>query len=218
MSRGSVLERLIIIGARGLGRELLAQLRGDPANNLYWRIGGFLDTAGSSVLCDGLDMPVIGSPFTYEPLADDIFISAIGDPRSKREYTSPLVEKGARFVDIRTNVSLGERSSWGPGTVFGLETMISADCTIGSFVHIDCRAIIGHDVKIGDYCHIGAMVFIGGGVTIGKCTSVNPLASIAKGVTIGDGAVVGMGAVVLRDVPSDTLVVGNPARNIGKAP
>ena len=51
---------------------------------------------------------------------------------------------------------------------------------------------------------IGNNVWIGGGVTI------------IGGVTIGDNAVVAAGSVVIRDVPPDTLVAGNPARKIRK--
>jgi maltose O-acetyltransferase len=38
------------------------------------------------------------------------------------------------------------------------------------------------------------------------------------GVTLGEGAVVGAGAVVSRDVPPFTIVAGNPARPIGERP
>jgi maltose O-acetyltransferase len=47
---------------------------------------------------------------------------------------------------------------------------------------------------------IGSGVWIGGG------------AIVLPGVTIGDGAVIGAGSVVTRDVPPETLAVGNPAR------
>ncbi|TBR22377.1 MAG: sugar O-acetyltransferase, partial [Reyranella sp.] len=47
---------------------------------------------------------------------------------------------------------------------------------------------------------IGADVWIGGG------------AIILPGVSIGDGAIVGAGAVVTRDVPAGVTIVGNPAK------
>ena len=52
--------------------------------------------------------------------------------------------------------------------------------------------------SIGDWCHIGAGVIV------------------AKGVTIGDHVVVGAGAFVNRDVAPRTVVVGVPARPIGR--
>lgn len=49
-------------------------------------------------------------------------------------------------------------------------------------------------------------------VTLGDCVWVGMHASILAGVTIGEGAIVGLGAVVTRDVPPYAVVVGNPAR------
>ena len=69
----------------------------------------------------------------------------------------------------------------------------------------------GHPLDVGDriagweYAFpvtIGNNVWIGGGV------------QIIGGVTIGDNAVVAAGSVVIRDVPSNTLVAGNPARPV----
>lgn len=48
--------------------------------------------------------------------------------------------------------------------------------------------------------------------------SVGANATIVCGVTIGEGALVGAGSVVTRDVPPHTLVVGNPARVVRQAP
>jgi UDP-2-acetamido-3-amino-2,3-dideoxy-glucuronate N-acetyltransferase len=48
--------------------------------------------------------------------------------------------------------------------------------------------------------------------------SIGANATIVCGVVIGEGALVGAGAVVTRDVPAHSLVVGNPARVVGVRP
>ena len=53
-------------------------------------------------------------------------------------------------------------------------------------------------------------------VTIGNNVWIGGSVSIIGGVTIGDNAVVAAGSVVIRDVPADTLVAGNPARVVRK--
>lgn len=53
-----------------------------------------------------------------------------------------------------------------------------------------------------------------GDVTIGNDVWVGYTAMILSGVTIGDGAVIGCGAVVTKDVPAYGIVAGNPARLI----
>lgn len=51
-------------------------------------------------------------------------------------------------------------------------------------------------------------------VTIGEECWIGGHATICPGVTIGDRAVIGAGAVVTKDIPADTLAVGNPAKVI----
>lgn len=56
------------------------------------------------------------------------------------------------------------------------------------------------------------------GIRLGRDVWLGARAGVVDGVTIGDHAVVGMGAVVTRDVPAWTVVAGNPARPIGRRP
>jgi maltose O-acetyltransferase len=53
-------------------------------------------------------------------------------------------------------------------------------------------------------------------VTIGEECWIGGHSTICPGVTIGDRAVIGAGSVVTKDIPADTLAVGNPARVIKK--
>ena len=104
---------------------------------------------------------------------------------------------------------------------------------IGSLVHIDYDVKIGENTKIEGQAYIpplsriGKNVFIGPaavltndpypmcdkmiGVTIKDNAIIGARAVIKAGVTIGKNSVVAMGAVVTRDVPEDSVVIGVPA-------
>jgi UDP-3-O-[3-hydroxymyristoyl] glucosamine N-acyltransferase len=84
--------------------------------------------------------------------------------------------------------------------------------TIGDDVKIDDLVQIGHNVTIGRACQITAGTVLCGRVKLGERVWIAPNATIDSDVKIGDKAFIGMGAVVLKDVESNAVMVGNPAR------
>lgn len=71
-------------------------------------------------------------------------------------------------------------------------------------------------MKIGKNCLIVSGAKIGGSVEIGDNVYIGLGALIRNKIKIGDGAFIGMGAVVVKDVLPKTVVVGNPAKELGK--
>ena len=110
--------------------------------------------------------------------------------------------------------------------------IIGDDVEIGANTCIDrgslADTIIGHHTKINNLCHIAHNNVIGNNVEITGCCNVSgsntieddvwisPNASIRGWIHIGKGATVGMGAVVVKNIPEGETWVGNPARKLEK--
>jgi len=134
---------------------------------------------------------------------------------------------------ISEKAKLGKNVSVWHFTYIGDNTEIGDSVKIGSLVHIDYDVKIGENTKIEGSAYIppmsriGKNVFIGPaaaltndpypmcdkmvGVTIQDGAIIGSRAVIKAGVTVGKNSVVAMGAVVVRDVPEDVVVIGNPA-------
>jgi acetyltransferase-like isoleucine patch superfamily enzyme len=118
------------------------------------------------------------------------------------------VQMGCRFLNGR-KIFLGERNVINFGSLLdGRKFSIK----IGKNVSIGPEATIltlGHDPRSATFEDRGGDVVIGDRVWIGYRAIVLP------GVSIGEGAVIGAGAVVTKNVEPFTIMVGNPARKVG---
>lgn len=119
--------------------------------------------------------------------------------RIKYGKCETIDELRARGVKIGNNCSIcTDKIDFGHGYLI----------SIGNNVTISDAALIAHDgstKKILGYSKVGSII-IGDNVFIGFGALILP------NVKIGDNVVVGAGSVVIRDIPSDSVVAGNPAR------
>jgi acetyltransferase-like isoleucine patch superfamily enzyme len=144
----------------------------------------------------------------------------------------PYLQGKGRIV-LGERVRLSGKSSFGFGRPIGvMPELVIGD---GTFVGHGCGFSVGRSVRIGKHCLLagGVHVFDMDGhpldaaerragkptpadaiapVVIGDDVWVGAGAYILKGVTVGDRAIVAAKAVVTKDVPSDCVVAGNPAR------
>ena len=100
--------------------------------------------------------------------------------------------------------------------------MISANATINPLVTIGQGVIcntscsIDHECTIEDFAHIAPGAVLCGNVRIGAGTFVGANAVIKQGITVGRNVTIGAGTVIIRDIPDNTMVVGNPQRILEK--
>jgi acetyltransferase-like isoleucine patch superfamily enzyme len=119
------------------------------------------------------------------------------------------------------NCWITQSNEIGEGAIFCPFTTVTANAHIGKFFHANLYSYVAHDCMIGDYVTFGPSVHCNGGTVIKDHAYIGTGAVIreardGKPIIIGEGAVVGMGAVVTRNVEPHTTVVGNPAAPIWK--
>jgi UDP-3-O-[3-hydroxymyristoyl] glucosamine N-acyltransferase len=107
-------------------------------------------------------------------------------------------------VIVGDNVSVGANSVIDGGR--------HRETVIGAGTKIDAHCFIAHNVHIGRRCLIIANSMIAGSCEIGDDCWIGPAAQLTDHVNVGERARVGLGSVVLRNVPAGQLWVGNPAR------
>lgn len=209
------MKNLIIIGARGFGREIYNVATQTKEYNTKWIIGGFLDNKEDAL--DGFKgyPPILSSVEDYEVQENDLFICALGDIKYKKKYVSLILGKGGKFTNIIHPTSIiNINVKLGIGIIICPFTYISNDVTIGNFTTIQTHSAIGHDVQIGDYCQINALTFLGGFAEIEEGVTLNPGSGVVPRGNIGENTIVGINSTVLKNTKPNSTVYGNPAKEI----
>ncbi|MCD4665200.1 MAG: hypothetical protein K8R68_08005 [Bacteroidales bacterium] len=109
----------------------------------------------------------------------------------------------AGIIEIGDHVEIGANSTIVRGT-FG-KTKIGNGSKIGHLTDI------GHNVQIGKNVFISAGVVVCGSAVIKDYAWLGPKCCIRNKIYIGENATIGLGAVVVKNIPDGQLVVGNPA-------
>ncbi len=209
------MKNLLIIGARGYGREIYNFAIDSKGYGTEFTVKGYLDDKVSAL--DGFENypPIIGPVESYEVQPDDVFICALGEVKYKIKYCQMILNKGGEFINLISNRAyIGMNVKMGNGCIVCPDARIHCDITIGNFVTIQPMAIIGHDVKIGDWSHINALADCGGASVLGEGVTLHTTSFICPKSVIGEYATVGAGSVVLRRVKAGDTVFGVPAKPI----
>lgn len=208
-----------VYGVGGCGRGVMPLLRqqvlGCPTRLV------FIDDAPRSDRVNGHQV-LSWQEFLDQP-ADSRAVSlaiASGQIRQKLaeicdEIALPLIEVRATSVVQMDDVVLGDGACLSPFVT------LASNIRIGRAFHANSYSYVEHDCRIGDFVTFAPGVKCNGNVVIEDHAYIGAGAILRQGregapLKIGRGAVIGMGAVVTKDVPAGATVIGNPAKGMYK--
>lgn len=208
-----------IVGAGGFGREVIPVAKAMLYNQYNTKDFElvFIDENKQNSKIN--DYPVLTpDEFFLSSATNKFFNVSIADYASRQKMVVLMQSKGVKPFSIYAPNSIQlDMNEIGEGVILCPFTTLTANAKIGNFFHANIYSYVAHDCVIGDYVTFAPSVQCNGNVVIENNVYVGTGVIIKQGrpgnpLVIGQGAILGMGAVVTKDVPPFETVVGNPAR------
>lgn len=207
---------MLIVGAKGFAKEVLEILH---------QLKNLKNVAFFDNISDGLpdklfeQFPVLKSfeqVKKYFLYTDPKFTLGLGEPILRYQLFRKMEELGGELsssISPFANIGhFGNVLSEGCNIMTG--TVITNDVQIkrGCLINLNCT--IGHDCEIGEFVEMSPGVHVSGNCKIGRFSNLGTNATILPKVELGENVIVGAGAVVTKNVESNSVVVGIPAKKI----
>lgn len=205
---------LLLVAASGLAREALVVVRAQGSHAIV----GFLDDAEtlSGTTIEGV--PVLGPIADVSRYPDAELIVCAGRGSSREAIVARLTSHGvptSRFASVvHHSVLVPEGCRVGPGAIILGGVVMTASVSIGAHVVVMPNATLTHDCELQDFTTVCAGVALGGHVTLQRGAYIGMNASVREHVKVGVRSVLGMGSVLLRDLPAGETWAGVPARTL----
>jgi acetyltransferase EpsM len=152
----------------------------------------------------------VGEQASFEPGLP--IVPAIGSVK-RRPLVERLLAEGRSLATLVHPSAVVARSAvLEAGVVLFPNVVVGARTRIGMGTIVNRGALIGHHGEVGRHGFIGPGANVGGAVTIGDSAYIAIGAVVRDQLTVGSWATIGAGAVAVKDVVADVVVVGVPAR------
>lgn len=214
------MDPIVIIGAANDGELVVDLIRDINDACASYEILGYLDDDPGKQGAVINQCPVLG------PIADGRklppstrFVVTLAS--AKRTYrTKQFVEKLGLTPEqlvtlIHPQATVSRSATIGYGCVVLAGVRINSRVSLGNSVLVEGNVWLGVGTEVGDYAVVTHDASISGDCRLEEGCYLGANCSVIGKTVVGSWAVVGMGAVILRDVPPRSIMVGNPARPVG---
>ena len=208
---------VVILGAGGFARETYWVFEEDNQEKKKWNVLGFLDDNPKLHGTELCDIPVLGGfNWLEQNLSKNLkVICGVGNPRSRRAIAARARTLGFDFCTVvHPSARMSRWVELGAGAIVTAGNILTTQIKIGAHTILNLDTTVGHDTSIGAYCNINPGCHISGCVKFGDGVDFGTGAVIIHGKSVGEWSIIGAGAVVAEDIPSNVTAVGVPCRVI----
>ena len=210
-------KKIVIIGAGGCGREVLDVFEACNQEKKQYEILGFIvqkTYAKAGEMVNGY--PILGDFEWFENNARNVYsICAVGATQHRHRLVNIALSYDVRFCSaIHPTAYKSRRVEIGQGSVIAAGCILTTQIKLGNHVYINYGCTIGHDVFLEGFTTISPGAHISGSVTARTGCYIGTGVNVIERLNLGEWSIIGAGTTVIRDVPSNATVVGNPGKVI----
>lgn len=202
---------LLILGVGVHGAEMAEMVERVNHVRPTWNLLGYVSPDDSKVGTERNGLPVLGGLEALDTYPDALLVP-------DNEWPYPLdvpTERLTSLIDPSAFVSRAARI--GPGSVLYPSCFVGLNATLGQRVFCLSGCVINHDCVLENRVVLASGVTLAGSVTVESDCYLGQSCTVRQYLRIGRGSLIGMGAVVIRDVPPGSVIVGNPGRIFRRA-
>ncbi len=209
--------KVVIVGAGGFGREVLAMIKAINLQRKTFSVLGFIDdniAKGTQIH----DLTILGKVADIEQTKAEGVVLAIGNSSIREQVAKalPANVKRPNIIHPQTQFLDKDRILMGEGCIVCAGNIFTTDIKMGDFCIVNLQCTIGHDAELENFVSVMPGVNISGGAKLKTGVYIGTGAKLIKATVIGAYSKVGAGAVVDADIAAHDIVVGIPAKSIKK--
>jgi sugar O-acyltransferase (sialic acid O-acetyltransferase NeuD family) len=208
------IKKIVIIGARGSGKDVLATLLRCNKKSKKYEILGFIDDDPKLKNKKIMGKKVLGGLEWFNHKRESVScVVAIGDSLIRKNIVKRLEEENVRFFSlVDPSVIYDDKLQVGNGTIIQAGSIINPDTKIGNHVFINLDSTIGHDCLLEDFTTISTGVHINGNCFIYEGAYIGSGTVTKEDTKIGKWSIIGAGSVVVNDVKANSVYKGTPSK------